>query len=130
MYQAETKNIIVRAQPRFMPQQSTPDEDYYFWTYTIDITNNGKSTVKLLRRHWRITDMSGRTEEVRGDGVVGEQPTLSPGQTFTYTSGCPLRTPSGIMVGSYRMRSEAGDEFDVTIPAFSLDSPYADRSLN
>ena len=130
MYKIETKNIRVRAAPRFMPSQSTPDENYYFWTYTIDITNAGNATVRLMTRHWRITDMGGRTEEVRGDGVIGEQPVLRPGDTFSYTSGCPLRTPSGIMVGSYRMQSEGGDEFDVAIPAFSLDSPFTQRRLN
>lgn len=130
MYQAETRKIHVRAVPRFMPQQSTPEDSYYFWTYTIDITNVGDDTVKLLGRHWRITDMIGRTEEVTGEGVVGEQPVLKPGATFSYTSGCPLRTPSGIMVGTYRMQSEAGDEFEVAIPAFSLDSPFTERRLN
>lgn len=130
MYEANTNMIRVRANPRYMPAQSTPEEDYYFWTYTIAITNSGDATVTLLTRHWRITDMGGRTEEVRGEGVVGEKPVLEPGATFTYTSGCPLRTPSGIMVGSYRMKAADGDEFDVAIPAFSLDSPFTPRRMN
>ena len=130
MYEARTKNIRVRANPRYMAAQSTPEESYYFWTYTIAITNSGDAPVQLLTRHWRITDMGGRTEEVRGEGVIGEKPVLEPGATFTYTSGCPLRTPSGIMVGSYGMVAADGAAFDVAIPAFSLDSPFEPRRLN
>jgi ApaG protein len=100
------------------------------WAYTIDIANEGHETVQLTTRYWRITDASGRTEEVRGPGVVGQTPVLEPGQSFRYTSGCPLTTPSGIMVGSYQMTTEDGGRIDVAIPAFSLDSPHARRSLN
>lgn len=129
-YEAVTRGIRIRVQPEYEEDQSTPDEGYYFWTYTIDIVNEGTETVQLRSRVWRITDALGRTEEVRGPGVVGQTPVIPPGQSFTYTSGCPLPTPSGIMVGSYQMAGEEGLLFDVTIPAFSLDSPFAVRSLN
>ena len=99
-------------------------------TNKVEIANLGDRTVQLTHRHWRITDATGRREEVRGLGVVGEQPTLAPGETFHYASGCPLRTSSGVMVGSYRMVAEDGDVFDVDIPAFSLDSPQTRRVLN
>src|SRR5262249_4804217 len=98
--------------------------------YTVEITNLGKASVQLKTRHWRITDGNGRTEEVRGPGVVGEQPMLEPGQTFTYTSGCPLKTPQGMMVGSYQMVDGDGRMLDVKIPAFSLDSPFSRPTLN
>jgi ApaG protein len=130
MYSAVSNSIRVTVQPKFMPEQSQPDQGRYFWAYTIEIANGGELTVQLTHRHWKITDEDGRREEVRGQGVVGEQPTLKPGQSFRYTSGCPLKTPSGVMVGAYRMIDENGNVFDVDIPAFSLDSPYAKRVLN
>lgn len=130
-YEQVTRGIRVRVLPQYSEDQSTPDESYYFWTYTVDISNEGEETVQLKSRIWRITDGRGRTEEVRGPGVVGQTPTIEPGQSFTYTSGCPLSTPSGIMVGTYQMViATRGDLFEVAIPAFSLDSPYAVRSLN
>ena len=109
---------------------SSPENDRFFWAYTIDISNEGSETVQLRSRHWRITDADGRTEEVQGPGVVGETPVLKPGGNFRYTSGCPLDTPSGIMVGTYQMATEMGELFNVAIPAFSLDSPHARRSIN
>ena len=109
---------------------SRPTKSRYVWAYTIDIANEGSETVQLRSRHWRITDADGRTEEVRGPGVVGKTPVLTPGASFRYTSGCPLGTPSGIMVGSYQMTTEAGELFNVAVPAFSLDSPHARRSVN
>ena len=130
MYEAVTRGIRVRATPQYLEEESAPEDDRFFWAYTIDISNEGKETVQLRSRHWRITDATGRTEEVRGPGVVGQTPTLAPGASFRYTSGCPLNTPSGIMVGSYQMTTEAGELFNVAIPAFSLDSPHARRSLN
>ena len=129
-YEATTRDITVRVSPSFLEKDSSPAEDIYFWAYTVEIVNGGPGTVQLVSRHWRITDSEGRTQEVRGPGVVGEQPTLPPGETFRYTSGAPLRTPSGIMLGSYQMTGEDGEVFDVVIPAFSLDSPYALRSVN
>jgi ApaG protein len=130
LYEATTKGIRIRVQPEYNEDQSAPDESYYFWTYTIEISNQGKETVQLKSRVWKITNAFGRTEEVRGPGVVGQTPTIAPGQSFTYTSGCPLATPSGIMAGSYQMTGESGKMFDVTVPAFSLDSPFAVRSMN
>ncbi len=130
MYAAVTRDIKVTVEPAYSPERSDPDEPRFFWTYTVEIANLGDRTVQLTHRHWRITDAAGRLEEVRGPGVVGEQPTLAPGELFRYSSGCPLRTPSGIMVGAYRMVCEDGDVFEVAIPAFSLDSPQARRVLN
>jgi ApaG protein len=129
-YEAITRDIKVSVEPSFLDKDSAPADDYYFWAYTVEIANGGATAVQLLSRHWRITDSEGRTQEVRGAGVVGEQPMLEPGESFRYTSGAPLRTPSGIMLGWYRMEAEDGERFDVEIPAFSLDSPYASRRVN
>jgi ApaG protein len=130
MYTAVSHQIKVTVRPKYLEEQSEPDESRYFWSYTIEIANVGDRIVQLTHRHWQITDASGRREEVRGPGVVGEQPKLKPGDAFSYTSGCPLKTPSGIMVGTYRMVDESGAAFDVAIPAFSLDSPHVKRMLN
>ena len=130
MYSTVTEDIKVSVRSEFSPENSEPSDNRYFWTYTIEIANLGARTVQLTHRHWTITDAQGQREEVQGAGVVGEQPVLKPGQKFTYSSGCPLKTPSGIMVGSYRMVDEDGRVFDVAIPAFSLDSPFAKRVLN
>ncbi len=130
MYRATTRNIEVNVTPRFVDERSSPANGEYFWAYTIEIVNRGETTVQLKTRHWRITDALGRLQEVRGAGVVGEQPVLGPGESFEYTSGVPLPTPSGFMEGTYGMVTEAGDGFDIEIPAFSLDSPSAGRTLN
>lgn len=130
MYEAITSGIRIRVEPRFLEDQSTPDDSYYFWGYTIEITNLGTETVQLLSRVWQIRDANGRLEEVRGPGVVGQSPVFEPGQSFTYSSGCPLRTPSGMMVGRYIMTRQSGDTFEVAIPAFSLDSPHGARVMN
>lgn len=130
MYEAVTRGIRIRVTPQYLEEQSSPEESEFFWAYTIDIANEGEETVQLRSRVWRITDGQGRTEEVRGPGVVGETPIIEPGSSYSYTSGCPLRTPSGIMVGSYQMADTNGQLFDVEIPAFSLDSPFALRSVN
>jgi ApaG protein len=130
MYTAVSNKIKVTVRPRYLEEQSEPDESRYFWSYTIEIANVGDRIVQLTHRHWQITDANGRREDVRGPGVVGEQPKLKPGDAFSYTSGCPLKTPSGIMVGTYRMIDESGEAFEVAIPAFSLDSPHAKQMLN
>ena len=130
MYSAVTNDIRVTVRPEYSDDRSEPELGRYFWFYTIDIQNESLVSVQLTHRHWRITDARGKLEEVRGPGVVGEQPMLEPGQSFRYTSGCPLSTPSGIMAGSYRMVDENGRAFDVVIPAFSLDSPHARRTVN
>lgn len=130
MYRTVTRNIEVTVTPRFLPERSSPENSYFFWTYTIEIANRGRETVQLKTRHWRITDALGRLQEVRGAGVVGEEPRLEPGESFEYTSGVPLPTPSGFMRGSYGMITSKGERFDIEIPAFSLDSPAAERTLN
>jgi len=130
MYESTTRNIRVVVQPRYLQSQSRPEEDHFFWAYTITIENRGVEIVTLRSRHWQITDDRGGHEEVKGDGVVGEQPTLAPGESFEYTSGVPLATPSGIMVGTYEMETSGGERFDVAIPAFSLDSPQSHRQIN
>lgn len=130
MYRKTTRAIAVTVKPIYLEDQSSPTENYYVWAYQVKIENLGQETVQLHSRYWRITDAKGRTQEVRGDGVVGEQPVLEPGQAFEYTSGTPLATPSGIMVGSYRMKSAGGESFEVSIPAFSLDSPHEAVRLN
>jgi ApaG protein len=130
MYEAVTDHIRITVVPAFLENQSEPDNQKFVWAYTIGVENLGGETVTLLTRHWIITDGLGRRQDVRGDGVVGEQPTLQPGQRFEYTSGCPLTTPSGLMVGSYGMITSQGRQFDVAVPAFSLDSPHDRHSLN
>ncbi len=123
-------NIEVSVKSIYLEDQSDPSEDSFLWAYKVKIKNNGKISVKLLRRLWKIIDSNGNTKEVRGDGVVGEQPVLEPGETFEYASGTPLSTSSGLMHGSYFMSSENGSDFEVKIPAFSLDIPNSSRSLN
>jgi ApaG protein len=130
MYKAITHDIQVTVLPEFLADQSDPGESRFVWSYTIEIANLGSVTAQLISRHWIITDANGQREEVRGPGVVGEQPILRPGDAFRYTSGCPLTTPSGIMVGSYRMVDENGRAFEIEIPPFSLDSPFARKVLN
>jgi ApaG protein len=130
MYTAVSHQIKITVRPKYLEEQSEPDEGRYFWSYTIEIANVGDTIVQLTHRHWRITDANGSSQEVRGPGVVGEQPRLKPGDAFSYTSGCPLPTPSGIMIGTYRMVDESGVAFDVAIPAFSLDSPHTKHMLN
>ena len=130
MYTATTRNITVRLQPQFLAEQSDPVSDQYVWLYTINIENGGTEAVQLLNRHWIITNAVGHVEEVQGPGVIGEQPVLQPGDSFQYTSGCPLRTPSGMMVGTYEMVGPGDERFDIDIPAFSLDSPHQARQLN
>lgn len=130
MYTKTTNGITVTVTPGFLEDQSEPAHGRYVWAYHVRIANEGRQTVQLLSRHWRITDASGRCHEVRGPGVVGEQPVLGPGQAFEYTSGTPLATPSGIMAGSYEMESERGETFQVEIPAFSLDSPHHRGKIN
>ncbi len=123
MYEATTQGFRVRATPTYDETRSDPRAGQYFWLYEIEIINDGQDTAQLITRRWIITDANGQTEEVSGPGVVGETPTLGPGERFSYTSGCPLRTPSGVMRGSYGMRASDGHAFDIEIPAFSLDSP-------
>ena len=130
MYRAVTRNIEVVVTPRFVADRSSLENNYFFWAYTISITNKGTETVQLKTRHWCITDAHGRRQEVRGAGVIGEEPVLKAGEAFEYTSGVPLQTSSGFMTGSYGMVTVGGEHFDVDIPAFSLDSSEAKRTIN
>lgn len=130
MYSATTRSIAVTVTPFFLDDQSDPGQGRFVWAYQVRIRNAGAERVQLISRYWRITDALGRVQEVRGPGVVGQQPVLEPGAEFEYTSGCPLTTPSGIMEGSYQMVAGGGAAFDVVVPAFSLDSPHQERRLN
>jgi ApaG protein len=130
MYQSTTHGIRVTVTPTYLDDESAPDENRFVWAYTIEIRNLGDRTVQLRARHWQITDAGGRVQEVRGPGVVGEQPTLKPGERFEYTSGVPLNTPTGLMAGTYQMVAENGERFDAEVPAFSLDSPHIARVLH
>ena len=130
MYESQTRNIRVAVQPAFLDDQSDPGEQRYLWSYTVTIENQGADTVQLLSRHWHITDGHGQVKEVKGPGVVGAQPVIAPGQTFQYTSGCPLPTASGYMSGKYEMRNSAGEKFEADIPAFLLESPHEQRQIH
>ena len=129
-YETETRGVKVRVAPSFLPEHSDPEEDRWVWAYTVEIENRGAETIQLVDRRWVITDAQGRVEEIEGPGVVGEQPVLQPGDSYQYTSGCPLTTDSGAMVGSYGMVTEAGERFEAQIPAFSLHLPGAERAVN
>ena len=129
-YEAETQGVIVRVRPAFIEQESSPEDDKFLWAYHVEIENRGGRTLQLMTRHWRITDGDGRLQEVKGDGVVGQQPVLRPGASFEYTSGCPLGTPSGLMQGTYTLHDRAGTSLIVQIPLFPLDSPYETRRPN
>ena len=129
-YVETTRSIRVMVEPRFLEDQSEPGDNHFVWAYHVRIENHGTETVQLLTRYWRIMDSLGGVQEVRGDGVVGEQPILKPGELYEYTSGTPLATPSGIMNGSFQMQNTSGDVFDAIVPAFSLDSPHHAASVH
>lgn len=130
MYQKMTESIEVTAKSFYLEDQSSPADGHFVWAYWIRIENQGDQTVQLRNRYWRITDSMGRVQEVRGAGVVGEQPVLKPGESFEYTSGTPLSSPSGIMAGAYQMERADGEMLDVDVPAFSLDSPHEPAKPN
>jgi len=130
MYEQTTRNVVVRVEPDFLADQSSPADDRYIWAYTVEIENKGSEDLQVMERFWRIADRDGQVQEVRGDGVVGEKPVLKPGETFRYTSGAPLSAPSGIMLGTYQVENKQGERFDIDIPAFSLDSPFDQRTIN
>ncbi len=130
MYSQTTNNIRITVTPFYLEEQSDPKEHHFVWAYTVRIDNLGEETVQLVSRYWRITDAIGAVQEVRGAGVVGEQPVLQSGDSFQYTSGAALRTSSGIMAGTYEMENELLQRFVVPIPAFSLDSPEQFRRPN
>lgn len=130
MYQQCTRSINISVEPFYVEDQSSPSNNRFVFGYRVEIANQGHEAVQLMSRHWQITDASGQTMEVKGAGVVGEQPLIEPGDSFEYTSGTPLATPSGIMVGRYQMVTASGEKFDAAIPAFSLDAPGAHMRLN
>ena len=129
-YMRETRSIRVAVKPAYLDDQSDPEDGRYVWSYTVTIENKGAEAVQLMSRVWNITDGAGCTQEVRGDGVVGAQPVIAPGESFQYTSGCPLETASGYMVGRYQMVSASGVAFEAEIPAFLLESPYERRQIH
>ena len=122
-YIANTRGIVVSVVPTYLEAKSSPASSQYFWAYHVTIENQGRETIQLLSRHWMITNARGELTEVKGPGVVGDQPVLNPGESFQYTSGAPLNTTSGLMGGAYQMESESGERFDIEIPTFSLDCP-------
>ena len=129
-YEAETEGVLVRVRPSYLAGQSDPDGGRWVWAYQVEIVNLTTTTIQLMARRWVITDGQGRVEEVRGAGVVGEQPVIKPGDSYSYASGCPLGTPTGSMVGGYYMTDASGRSFEAAIPAFSLDVPGERRVLN
>jgi ApaG protein len=129
-YQATTRGLRVTVQPIYLDDQSSVEENRYVWAYHVTIENSGEETVQLISRYWRITDARGVTREVRGAGVVGKQPVLAPGESFEYTSGAPLSTPTGFMGGTYQMVNQEREMFDIEIPTFSLDSPHQPAIVN
>ena len=130
MYSKTTKKINITVKPYFLEEQSEPDDQHYVWAYQVTIDNQSKKRVQLKNRYWKIIDSNGTKQEVSGQGVVGEQPVLNPGEKFEYTSGTPLSTPSGFMEGYYEMETKNGSIFEASIPQFSLDSPFISNKLN
>lgn len=130
MFNAVTKSISVTVMPVYIDERSDPENSQYFWAYRVIVENRSAHSVQLLSRYWKIIDSDGRVEEVAGDGVVGLQPVIESAKSFTYTSGCPLNCPSGIMQGYYSMKSSNGEMFDVEIPAFPLDLPGLEPVIN
>lgn len=130
MYQCKTRDIRITVTPSFLDRESEPERNHFVWSYSIEIENLSEDTVQLMSRYWHITDGSGRVQEVEGPGVVGKQPVLTPGSSFSYTSGVPLSTPSGFMHGHYVMRNGFGENFEVLVPAFSLDCAIERRVIH
>ena len=130
MYSKKTKKINITVNPYFLDDQSEPEEQHFVWAYQVTIDNQGNEKVQLKNRYWKIIDSNGSEQEVKGEGVVGEQPILNPGEKFEYTSCTPLSTPSGFMGGHYEMETKTGEKFEAIIPQFSLDSPFIKNNLN
>ena len=130
MYERQTRSIFVEVKPAYLDDQSDPEGDRYVWSYTVTIENRGVEPVQLLSRYWNIVDGIGRVKEIRGPGVVGAQPVIAPGESFQYTSGCPLETASGLMSGRYQMKAASGEDFEAEIPLFLLESPYEQRQIH
>ena len=130
MYSKTTNGIKVTVTPYFLDDQSSPQDDHFVWAYQVNIKNLGNTTMRLSQRNWVIIDANGKILNVQGDGVVGEFPTLQPGESFEYTSGTPLKTNNGIMQGFYLMSKDDGEQLKIDIPTFSLDSPYNKKNLH
>ena len=130
MYSKTTNGVTVTVKPYFLDDQSSPQENHYVWAYQVNIKNSSNNTMKLNHRNWLIIDANGKIINVQGEGVVGEFPTLEPGESFEYTSGTPLKTTNGIMQGFYLMSQNKGDQLKIDIPVFSLDSPYNKKKLH
>ena len=130
MYSKKTRKINITVNPYFLDEQSEPEDQHFVWAYQVTIDNQSKEKVQLKNRYWKIIDSNGSEQEVKGEGVVGEQPILNPGEKFEYTSGTPLSTPSGFMGGYYEMETTEGKIFEAIIPQFSLDSPFIKNNLN
>ena len=130
MYERQTRSINVAVKPAYLDDQSDPEGERFVWSYTVTIENRGQEPVQLMSRYWNIIDGDGRIQEVRGPGVVGAQPVIDPGESFQYTSGCPLETSSGLMSGRYQMKAASGEAFEAEIPAFLLESPYERRQFH
>jgi len=129
-YERETRSIHVAVKPAYLDEQSDPDDGRFVWSYTVTIENRGQESVQLVSRFWSITDGSGLVREMRGEGVVGAKPVIAPGEKFQYTSGCPLPTASGLMMGRYQMKAASGEAFEAEIPAFLLESPHERRQIH
>ena len=130
MYEETTRSIRITVKSFFLDERSSPEDEHYVFAYQVKIENQGAETVQLRNRYWKITDGYGQQQEVRGEGVVGQQPVLNPGESYEYTSGTPLGTPSGSMGCSYEMGTSEGESFDAAVPAFSLDSPYTPKRVH
>lgn len=130
MFERKTRDVVIRVEPDFLAEQSSPDDSRYIWAYTVEIENQGETEYQVMERFWKIADCRGQVQEVRGAGVVGEKPVVRPGETFRYTSGAPLTAPSGVMLGTYKLETPDGERFDVDIPLFSLDSPHEPLLMN
>tara|TARA_Y100000590_G_scaffold405344_1_gene493573 strand:+ start:1610 stop:2002 length:393 start_codon:yes stop_codon:yes gene_type:complete len=130
MFSKTTNNINISVKPYYLEDQSIPEEHHYVWAYQITINNLGNETVQLKERYWEITESNGSKKEVKGAGVIGEQPILKPGEKYEYTSGAPLTTPSGFMEGHYKMETKEGNKFSASVPLFSLDSPHSPNQIN
>ena len=129
-YEQRTEDVIVRVEPEFLAEQSNPSDSRFIWAYTVEIDNQSAHDLTVTDRFWQIADSSGQVQEVRGAGVVGETPMVKSGETFRYTSGAPLTAPSGMMRGSYTMRTDSGESFDIIVPTFLLDSPHEGHFFN
>jgi len=130
LYEQRTDDVIIRVEPEFLAEQSSPRDSRFIWAYTVEIDNQSGRDLTVTDRFWQIADSNGQVQEVRAAGVVGETPVVKSGETFRYTSGAPLTAPSGMMRGSYTMSTETGETFDIAVPTFLLDSPHEGHSLN